>query len=598
MPAIIGTISAFAAAYVGGGVAVSTAVFYAVSGAIYAGLSVGLSLVSNALMPRAPSPKPEDVQTNFRQPTPVRTALYGEGLLGGPWVFGGIKDGDFFRVVALSSRELSSIDQIWVDDIANVSFSGSPATGTWVTTSPYGDDGSQRLYVEYRLGANPSSDYGTLIGAGVGWTSDHRGDGVASIFTIFRGVLAQEVQKFWPNGVNTLIRAKASGCVVYDPTDVSQDIDDSSTWTYSDNAARVIFDYMRHADGFRIPDSLIATPQALEGWEQATDDSDDAIALKAGGTEPRYRIWGTYSFAERPADVLSRFMSACDGRLKPVSDGGYTLEVGKWRAPTITIDEAHIVGFDGLARGRDILQTANTIYSQYTSSDHEYQGADAQPWIDSADVTDRGEIAASIDFINAPSHGQCRRLMKIEAHRSNPDDVATFILNKAGISCFGERFITISYSDLDVAGTFEVLDFQFLFGEHGILQGCSITVQSFDSSAYSWTAATEEGEPGGTENPPSENPYDAPALTLTMQAGGDALLEWADPGTAAFSVTRIEYQNTTTMGAVQETTALPADESATISGLTSGSDYQFRIRHEATLSVSSWSDWEEDTALA
>ncbi|WP_127524576.1 fibronectin type III domain-containing protein [Mesorhizobium sp. Z1-4] len=561
---------------------------------------IGVGLLAQTALGRQPAPKPEDVQTNFRQATPVRVALYGQGLLGGPWVFGGVdSDGYFHRIVAIASRQIYAIDEIWIDDIENVSLSASILSGGYVTSSPYGSTGGgQWIFTEGRLGTSVDVAYSILVNAGIGWTAFHLGYGIASIYTRFTGPDVDQIQKLFPNGINTLVRARCRGCLVWDPNDGGQDQDDASTWTYSDNAARVILDYARHPDGFRIPDSLLLTPLAIAGWQQATTDCGDAITLKAGGIESRYRIWGSYAYNERPADVLRRFMQACNARLKPVPDGGYTIEVGKWRAPEITIDETHIVGWSDLSRGRDILQTANTIYSQYTSIGHGWQGTDAQPWVDTADVSDRGEISASVDFINAPSHGQCRRLMKIEAHRADPDFVGTFVLNKAGVICFGERFINMSYDALGVSGTYEVLEFKWLFGEHGILRGCQITVQSISSAAYDWDAATEEGEPGGTENPPAVDPWAAPELTLTMQAGSEADLDWGAPVSGAFSVTRIQYQNTTTMDPVVESTVASSTLTATITGLTAGDDYQFRIRHEASLSQTEWSDWESDTALA
>lgn len=549
-------------------------------------------LAQSALRPSAP--KPEDVQTNFRQATPVRSALYGEGLLGGPWIFAGTTSGGFFhRIIALASRPLTAIDGIWIDDLHDVELDGEVLSGAAVVTPPYDESvsGAGWLRVEGRLGQTPSSHYSLLAGNFEEWTAQHRGDGIASLYTRFRGTAPEDIQKFWPNAINTLVRARCRGVAVWDPVS-----DDTG---YSDNLARCILDYMRHADGFRIPDSLILTPMALEAWREAVADCDDAIALAAGGAEPRYRLWGVYMYNERPADVLTRYMAAGNARIKPVADGGFALEVGKWRAPTVTIDSSMITGFDSLARGRDVMQTSNTVNAQYTSVDHEYQATDAQPWIDEADVSERGEIPVSLDIYNAPSHGQCRRLMKIEAHRSNPAEVGTFTCNKAAIIAYGERFIIIDFPEMDVSGEFEVLDFQFVFGEHGILKGCSLTVQSIGQAAYDWNAETEEGEPGGTQNPPSDDPFAAPSgFDVTMLPEGEALIVWDEPSSSAFVITHIQVENLTDPDGTDDLFVAAEDMQTTISGLAADDEYRLRMRLQANVSATAWTGWITRTALA
>lgn len=446
------------------------------------GLSIGLTLVSNLLNP---APKPEDVQGNIRQSTPVRGALYGRGLLGGAWAFAGTYRGEFHKLVVTSSRKLSAINAIWVDDKI-VTRDGSG----WVTDAPFN---GVKLRILTRLGATPETHYSELEGFFPEWDEDHRGDGVASIYARQRTVRQEKLTDFFPGLHNTLYRMDANGVALFDPTDEDHDIDDDTTWTYSDNLARVVMDYLWHPDGMRIPVAMLTTALALEGWVQAVDDCNDAIPLKAGGTEPRYRCWNFYQYSERPGDVLRRMMAAGAARLKPTPDGGITLEVGKWREPTVTIDDTCIVSFSDVGRGKDIRQTANTIRATFTSPDHEFQTTDADPWIEEADVAERGEINADRAFTCSPSHGQTRRLMKIEAHRARPAWVGTFVLNLKGLQAFGEQFIDFAYTPFGIDGTFEVLDFNFLIGEGMILVGAQITIQSMTEAAFEWDAGAEEG---------------------------------------------------------------------------------------------------------
>jgi hypothetical protein len=185
--------------------------------------------------------------------------------------------------------------------------------------------------------------------------------------------------------------------------------------------------------------------------------------------------------------------AACDGRLVPTADGGLTLDVGTWVEPTVTLDADAIAGFSEVARGRDVLTTANIIRSTFTSPFHDYQSTDADQWIDEDDVALRGEIAVDKPFNMAPSHGQCRRLMKLEAYRANPSWVGVFQCNLRALACFGKRFVRINYPLFGINEVFEIQDFRFNIGEGGILTGVSLQVQSMPSAAYDWDAATEEG---------------------------------------------------------------------------------------------------------
>ncbi len=112
---------------------------------------------------------------------------------------------------------------------------------------------------------------------------------------------------------------------------------------------------MTHKDGMRLPESLVSTPLAQAGWVASYNRAAEAIPIAAGGTEPRYRLWGSYSLDERPADVLGRMLGCSDGRLVPTPDGGLTLDIGAWSEPTVILTADAITGFSDVGRGRDVM---------------------------------------------------------------------------------------------------------------------------------------------------------------------------------------------------------------------------------------------------
>jgi hypothetical protein len=457
------------------GLAGSALAISAITGALTVGLSIGLSYLSSVLF--APKqPKPDDVQTSIKNPTSPRQRHYGRVKTSGPWVFCEAKDGSLHKVIALGTGELDAIEEIWVDDI-EVSPDGSGD----VDEDPF--DGKLRILT--RRGQATETHYSQLTDEFPEWDSSHVGHGIASLYAKQRAVKSSKVGDVFPSLAQTLYRVVARGAKVFNP------VTEATAW--SDNAAAVIRDYMTHPDGMRLPEVMFTTPQATAGWIAAYNRADQNIPLKAGGTEKAYRLWTTYTFDERPADVLGRMLACCDGRIIPTPDGGITLDIGTWAEPTVTIDEDTIVGFSELSRGRDIMSTANVISATFMSPDNDYQATDADRWVDEDDVADRGEIVSDKAFNASPSHGQTRRLMKLAAYRANPSWTGTIQCNLKALAAFGHRFVRIQYPYFDIDEVFEVVDFRFDIGDGNILQSVTLQVQSMPQEAYEWDAETEEG---------------------------------------------------------------------------------------------------------
>lgn len=482
------------------GLAGSSLAISAITAAVGIGISVGLSYLSAAIF--APKqPKPEDVQASIKNPTAARTRHYGRVKASGPWVFGESYHGDLHKVIAIGTGELDAIEEIWCDD--NVV---TPGVDGIVEASPY----DRNLQIFIRIGAASQTAYAELTAVFPEWTPAHLGNGISSLYAKQRGVAAEAISKTFPQAINTLYRVVARASKVFIPS--------TGLTAWSDNAAAIIRDYMTHSDGMRLPVSLMTTTQAAAGWLAAYNRCADLIPRKAGGTESRWRLWGSYNLNERPADVLGRMLACSDSRIVPTPDGGVTLDVGTWVEPTVTIDEDAIVGFSELSRGLDILTTANVITATYLSPTHDYQATDADRWIDDEDVALRGEIVSDLTFNMAPSHGQARRHMKLAAYRAKPNWVGSFQCNLRGLAAFGERFIRITYPLFAIDEVFEVTDFRFDLGEGGILTTVTLQVQSMPSEAYDWDAATEEGEEPISEDVTVDDTIPVPTgLGVTIQ---------------------------------------------------------------------------------
>lgn len=470
---------------------VSTAAAPWVAAAVSIAVGVGLSLITS-IFNKPAQQKPSDGQVSIKASAAPRFRSYGVVKVSGNLMFADTVDGWYGRVLAMGQGEIDEVTEHWLDD-NRVILGG--VNGDEVISAPYVVDGLSRAYLQWKLGTDDQPTLSSIADAVPDlWTAEHRGLGIVTAAVVLHQTKQADFADVFPRGGDTEYRQVQRAAIV---PEVSGGIL-TLPGSWSDNAARVMLDFLIHPDGLRLPSDWIIN--AIDTWETAIADCSVLVDLAAGGTEARWRIWNTYLFSERPADVLARFLAACDGVIYPTPNRGLAIQVGKdWVAPTVTLGDDAIIGFADFGRGRDILNTANTIRAQFTdpSETGDYKETDAQIWVDDADVADRGQYATDLEFFSAPSHSQCRRLMKLAYFRANPNWVGTITCNMVGLIALGERFIHVIIHELDVDEYCEVLSSRFLFAESTIISGIELQLQSINPAAYDWDPATEEGNPPG-----------------------------------------------------------------------------------------------------
>lgn len=597
MPAALLGLAAISASVFGGGAAITIGIasLWGISAGIGGTIlgiaaSLGLSYLSSVIF-RPKQPKPEDVQSTTKGGTTARVRHYGRVKTSGPLVFIESKAGFLYKVITLGTGRLDAIEELWVDD-NYVTVDGSG----WVNSGdPYNGDDYSDLRILTRLGLDTETHYTQLEDEFAEWDEDHIGNGVSSLFATHRPRPADRVAQAFPKLAETLYRVVTRGSIVYNIG--------TATNIWSDNAADIIRDYMTHADGMRLPSSLVTTTDAAAGWLTAYNRATENVSKISGGTEDRYRLWGSYSLNERPGDVLGRMLVSCDGRIVPTPDGGVTVDIGTWAEPTVTLDAATIVGFTDLSRGRDIMTSANIIRATYMSPVHDYQSTDAQEWSDDTDISARGEIAADMSFDMAPSHGQCKRLMKLAAYRANPRWIGTFQCNLKGLAAYGKRFVRITYPLFSIDEVFEVTDFRFDIGDGGTLTGVTLQVQSMPGDAYDWNYLTEEGTAPLYETTEVDDTIPVPTgldfFGDTINVGGTLVTVGVmtfDAAPAGLSV-EIRYKRTADVtwlvAAVNDT-----ETAAQTGALSDGEEYEAQARHvTVTGRAGEWTDSETYTPI-
>jgi hypothetical protein len=472
--------------------------------AVGAALLGASSLISSAISgprPNLTTSTPQS-QATINQSTGPRVRGYGRALLGGTRAFFDSKSGILYQVVMMHSGEIDAFENFMVGD-ATVALNGdgdvTNLNMTWTidSTTVYG------VRIRSHTGSDGQAADAMMLGEWpTVWTSNHRLRGIAYYVARFRSAPAEIYQRVYPDGYNTPVRALARLSKVYDPR--------TETTAWSENAALCILDYLTHPDGYNRSIDDIDLPS----FEAFADICDQAIALAAGGTEPRYRMDGVYGLNDDPQDVLSKMRATCDAELYQTADGKFAIRGGVWQAPTVTIRDSDILTHS-MEQGNNRFSAFNELKIVHTSEDHGYQSMEATPWEDLDDQADRGVLSSSLTLDMVPSATQARRLAKIHIAKANPEWKGTIVANLSALDALGERTVRLVLPELGIDDAFFVAGFSI----RPDLTGVEISVMSINEASYTWTTA-EEGEaaPIPEDTSPDET-YPVPEPVLSELDG-------------------------------------------------------------------------------
>lgn len=442
-----------------------------IAGVINAAIGIGLQLLTTQ---RPDTPKPQDVQNIIRQSLPVRTKHYGLRRLGGSLLFIESKDGAVFQVVAFGSQRFDSVVE-WIIDGRHVTVNSSNI----VTSSPYY---GENVRVYYKPGTTTQTAHARLLEIfPTIWTSAHRNRGIANALLETRSVKLEKFGKIYPNKI-AVLNGIFQTALVFDPR--------FSTTAYSANLALHVRDYLTSNDGLQIASSYIDDDDIA----LAANDCDVLLPTKSGGTVRRYHGALSYSFDAEPSSVITRFITATDGRLSLKPNGKIGFSAGVWRAPTVTLTDAHIIDFS-MSDAAGPLRESNEILVKYEEPLADFAAADAQPWRQDDEIAAYGEVRSkTIEAYEIQNHNHARRIAKITAVRGAPRWQGTLKTNLFGMNAWDQRFIRVQIADLDMDGdpfdeTMEVLGIELNVEDMTV----ALQVASFGPEAYAFDPATEEG---------------------------------------------------------------------------------------------------------
>lgn len=460
------------------------------------------------------APKPDTTLTAIKTSRPPRVSAYGIVRLYGTYiVYETASDGTAVDVYAIHDGELSEVLKFYLAD--------DPVTLTGNTVNAGADgryrDGKVSIY--HTTGANP----GTVISAVASkipsiWSVNHRGDGVVLLAALFAPIKSKRFLECYPNGVpQASMVAKWQKC----PDPDAEDPTDASGWTWTENPIRQLMHYMLVREGVDYATKIAPT---LDYWKAAVDVCDAARALKAGGSEARYRSWVSHKHTDSHASVKAAILETCDGWIATRSDGAYVVYAGEYYEPTVEIGPDEIVAFEWSGVGVDDNSAVNEIICSYISAAHDYNTVETDAWRDEDDISARGAVLSENFEPQTPSWGQSRALAKRMMARKNAPYRGSVTTNIGGRIARGERYINLNL--VDAGTTFYSGPVEIVAVTRNITTG-GITFEwvSANPNIDAWNPATEEGNAAALGDRIAPAPVATPTIdtaTAILSSDGSA----------------------------------------------------------------------------
>ena len=478
--------------------------------AIALGASALGQFVTALLTPGAP--KPETTDAPLKTARPPRVSAYGRGRLYGSYVLyetaPASSGGDIaVDVYAMHDGALDGVEAYYLGDET------ATLTGNTVNAGADGRYSGGAVKIYMTDGTSPGAGFPALetLLPGV-WTSAHRGDGVVALALTAEGVKAKDFQKTYPSSTVPIpsVVARWQRC----PDPEAEDPLDESGWTWTENPVRQLLHYKLVREGPRpaIDEDDAAYPAQLAAlraswwarkiaptlsyWIAAAAVCDEAVALKGGGTEPRYRSLVSHKHTDKHEGVNANFVATFDGWICPRNDGALVIFAGKYYAPDPVADligPDEIVAYTWNGGAVDDDTAINEVVCSYVSAAHDYNSVECDAWRDETDIANRGQILSDAQDIAVPSHAQARRLAKRRIQKTLAANRGTVTTNIAGRHARGKRYIWLRLAEAGT--TFYEGPAEILRMSRALQGGVTFDWVAADPNVDAWNPASEEGEP-------------------------------------------------------------------------------------------------------
>lgn len=444
--------------------------------------SAASGAVTKATMPKPPSLQglgADDLRgrgIQFRSPTATREIVYGEVKKSGAILhLEATNDNqDLHVIIALAGHEINSIQEVYFNtqNVASSLVDGTQTNTSSSTTPAFAD----KAYVTGHFGTDNQLADATLV-TDTSFTTNHRLRGIAYIHA--KLIFDEDVFATGVPNIQAIVRGKK----LFDPRD------DTTAW--SDNPALAIRDYLTNTRY-----GLGATAAEIDdtAFIEAANVCDETVTTLAGETKKRYTINGVVDTSKAPKAIIEDLLTACAGRLV-YSNGKYKLIAGEFRTAVKTLDEDDLRGGITIQTKNSGQDQFNAVKGVFVSPDDNWQPADfpaiTSSTFETEDNNERNFLDITLPFTTDVSEAQ--RLAKIALYRTREQLTLQLPCKLTAFELDVGDTVQITNARLGFsAKTFEVVSWQYSFGEGGDILGVDLVVREISAAAYEFDPDLDE----------------------------------------------------------------------------------------------------------
>lgn len=314
--------------------------------------------------------------------------------------------------------------------------------------------------------------------------------------------------------------------------------DNQTKW--SDNAALVLLDFIRHHPKMMVADNRID----WEAFKAAATICDEIVTDPKGKLEKRYTINGCIDLNERPASTIDDMLAAMAGELTWFG-GLIGVQSGAYYGPaTVTINSGDIISNIDITPESSSRERLNTVQGTFIDPEQmwvetDYPAVQVAEWLEE----DGQEQSQDLKLRFVSSYYQAQRLANVLLRRNRLGRTLSFTMNLKGYAVMPGSYVRLKVPEIEMDKEFRVVEW-----EHDPIGG-TVKLTAREDGIAVWDDCI--GKP--IDRPPLVNlPSGGPAVPSDIRFQVETIVEvvqgvltWRNSAMTAYTNIHIKRGNTT-----------------------------------------------------
>jgi hypothetical protein len=523
---------------------------------------------------------------NGRESAAPQHFVYGEIRKGGTVTFYESTGDDnkfLHQIIVLAGHEVHDITNIFINDtIQSLDSNGFVTDAEW--------DSKIRVYKHLGNQTSATDSFANVSGKNLSNTliadSELTGDDALDSNFVGKGLAYLYVRyeydrEVFANGL-PIVTATVQGKKVFDPRASGQQLSNPSTWTYSNNPALCIADFLYAEYG--LDDSLIN----YTSLQSAANECDENVSLTGGGTQKRYRLDGVIDASRPVGGVLEDMVTSCAGTLF-YGAGQWVLKAGAYSTPVKTFTDDDFRSGITLETKISMRDNFNVVQGTFIDEAEGYITGD-YPQVSNATFLSEDNNQESILDLNLPftiNSTTAQRLAKLTLLRGREQMSFSADFSTDAIEVEVGDIVQLTHARYGFTNKlFEVLSWQpKVRDEDGALL-ISMSLRETSQAAFDWNAADATATTNhNTVVPDASTNSTIGSITATNTGFEDTdgtfvpriTLDWPDAAGGNFSHYEVAHKLSTDSDALYEIITLTSSV-VSLTGYKAGVSVNYKIR--------------------